>query len=197
MNNSVKNTLVAVGTLAAIGSTSVFAYNAGTTKSVESVSSAHTCNLRALKGTYSFDATGFAPALPPGLLQDENGVVQETNVDFSDSTLTVIALHAIGHVEFDGNGHHKGYIHENVGGAFEPSVPFSGTYTIEPGPNNVGCTGTWILQDDHAFFPFSEEGPHVFKVALAPESKGFHYIHVALGGSGQATLSGWAPLAYK
>lgn len=197
MNSSVKNTLIAAGALAAIGSTSVYSYNAGSSSHVESANSARTCNLRALKGTYSFDATGFAPALPPGLLQDENGVALDTNVDFSDSSLTVIPLHAIGHVEFDGNGAHKGYIHENVGGAFEDNVPFTGTYTIEPGPNNVGCTGTWILQDDHRFFPFSEEGPHSFKVTLAPESKGFHYIHIALSGSGQATLSGWAPLAYK
>lgn len=201
MSNSYKTTAVTVLIVAAMGGAGALAYNASASSNdVESALHAggpSACTLRALKGTYSFDATGFAPALPPGLLQDENGVPQDTNVDFSSDELTVIPLHAVGHVVFDGNGRHKGYIHENVGGAFEHNVPFTGSYTVEPGPGDVGCTGTWVLQDDHNFKPFDQEGPHVFRIALAPESKGFHYIHVALGGTGQATLSGWAPLAYK
>lgn len=156
------------------------------------------CNARALKGTYSFDAVGYAPALPPGLFADEDGNPLVTKVTFSTpDALTVIPLHAIGHVTFDGRGNALGYIHENVGGVFEDSVPFHGTYELAVGPNGVGCQGTWILQDDHRFFPFSDEPQHSFKITLAPESKGFHFIHRYLGADGQATLSGWAPLAYK
>lgn len=156
------------------------------------------CTDKALKGTYSFDAIGYAPALPPGLLVDENGKPLTTNVSFSDPDgLTVIPLHAIGHVTFDGRGKNVGYIHENVGGVFEDSVPFTGTYSLKPGPNGVGCQGIWYLQDDHRFFPFSEEAMHSFMITLAPESKGFHFIHRYLGADGQATLSGWAAQAHK
>lgn len=155
-------------------------------------SGASSCNLKSLKGTYSFDATGYAPAPPPDVIKDQNGHVLNPAVNFG----TVIPLHAIGHVWFDGEGLAKGYIHENVGGIFEDSVPFNGSYELAVGPQGIGCQGKWVLQDHHRLFPFTEEGPHFFRITLAPESKGFHFVTEG-GGPGPVTLSGWAPLAVK
>lgn len=150
------------------------------------------CDLRLLKGTYSFSNSGFAPTPPDGVIRGSDGVTHNVTVKFG----LVIPLQATGQVEFDGAGNHKGYIHENVGGIFEDLVPFKGTYNLAPGPNGVGCTGAWVLQDKHKLYPFTEEGPHFFRIVLSRATNGFHYI-LEGGGPGPAILDGFATLDVK
>lgn len=147
------------------------------------------CSLKLLKGTYSFSNSGFAPTPPDGVIKDKYGRTYNVSVSFGP----VIPLQALGQVEFDGDGNQKGYIHENVGGIFEADVPFKGNYTLLPGPNGVGCTGEWVLQDQHRLYPFTEEGPHFFRIVTSRSANGFHYM-LRGGGPGPAVLDGFATL---
>jgi hypothetical protein len=139
------------------------------------------CSTGSLRGTYSFNAVGFAPLPPPDVL--------DPPVKVGES----FPLLAIGEVKFDGNGHNVGFTEENIGGLLEANTPFEGTYTLAPGPHGVGCVGTWILQDHHTTPPFDTEPPHIFKITLARESKAFHFVTFG-GGPGPASLSGEAEL---
>lgn len=139
------------------------------------------CSVAALHGTYSFNAVGVAPTPPPDVL--------DPPVDYGP----VFPLLAIGAVTFDGNGHNRGFTEENIGGLLEANTPFDGTYTLEPGPNGVGCVGTWTLQDHHTTPPFDTEPPHTFKITLARASKAFHFVTFG-GGPGPVSLSGQAIL---
>lgn len=140
------------------------------------------CDLRTLKGTYSFIAVGTAPTPPQDVLA--------TPVSFGSA----IPLHAVGSVVFDGKGNHKGYIQESVGGVTEMNVPFEGTYQVQVQMDDRGCMATWTLQDHHTLAPFVNEPPHVFKLAIAQESKSFYFLAVA-GGPGPITISGEAKRA--
>lgn len=161
----------------------------GTTYLVSTVpgSAVGTCSASKLKGTYTFDAVGYAPSLPAEIAH-----MLETPVNFG----SVIPLHAIGHAKFDGNGKVTGYIQENVGGTPEEEVPFVGEYELHAGPNGVGCTGVWKLQDSHKLEIFKNEGPHFFRITTGRESKMFHFITFG-GGPGPVVLSGAANLDTK
>lgn len=142
------------------------------------------CDEGNLKGTYTFLAMGYGPAIPPDVLV--------TPVTFGSS----FPLQAIGSVEFDGRGNNKGFIHENVGGVLEDNVLFEGTYEVSLAPDGRGCQGTWRLQDHHRLPPFVNEPPHIFKITLARSMNAFNFLTFG-GGPGPVTLSGRAELDVK
>lgn len=140
------------------------------------------CSPTLLKGTYSFLTTGFGPVPPQDLLQTPVGVIGNWG--------SLLPLHAIGHVKFAADGTNVGYIHENVGGALEGSVPFEGKVTdFQKGPHGEGCWAIWELQDRHHLPIFANEPPHFFRIAIG---KGrFEFVTFG-GGPGPAVLSGFA-----
>ena len=142
------------------------------------------CDDSALKGTYTFLAVGYGPAIPPEVLP--------TPVSFGPS----FPLQAIGSVQFDGHGNNKGFIHENVGGTLEDNVLFEGTYEVSSAPDGRGCQGTWKLQDHHRLPPFVNEPPHIFKITLSRSSNAFNFLTFG-GGPGPVTLSGRAEIDVK
>lgn len=141
------------------------------------------CDVGELKGTFSFNGQGFAPQ-PPAPIPP-----------FSLNVGGAFTIADVGAVSFDGHGHSVGFTQESIGGGdiTEFDIPFEGTYELHRGPHGEGCTGTWTLQDHHTTPPFDTEAPHVFKIALARASKGFHYTAVS-GGPGPVALSGFATL---
>src|SRR5512147_1676914 len=112
-----KLVFVGLGLLAAVGLT--------VTHSRQVSAEGSWCSVAALRGTYSFNAVGFAPTPPPDVLDPPVKVGQS------------FPLLAIGAVTFDGHGSNRGFTEENIGGLLEANTPFEGTYTMSPGPNGV------------------------------------------------------------